>query len=171
MYIPLTPLVRVLTPVTEPIGHWLLQYLTRIEKLDTESVKDYQDKEGIVTEEFVDVFTREAIVYAGVIVLFVVPVIWFVHTGVIPIGVLGLWLSAIGSLSVARSAVRGKAGIVVGVRENASRTLNAASKSIPDQGAVRANCRHTVHGVFGAVILSVGFIVQIVGSILGNLSI
>lgn len=162
-----TLLVRVLKPATEPAGRWLLQGLTWIEKLDTGSVKDFQDKEDIVIEEFVDVFTWEVVVYAVVIAVFVTPVAWGASEGVVPITVLGLWLSAIGSLSLARSAVRGKAGIVVGVRENASREINAADQSVPDQGAVRANCRHTVHGVFGAVILAVGFVIQITGTVVG----
>lgn len=166
MDIPIRPIVSTLKPITKPLGRWLLQVLTRVEKLDTDSVKDFQDKEDIATEEFIDVFAWEVVVYAIVGVVFVAPVAWGAFEGLIPVTVLGLSMAAIGSLSLARSAVRGKAGIVVGVRENASRTLKASSRTIPDQGAVRANCRHTVHGVFGAVILAVGFGIQIVGSIL-----
>lgn len=167
MHMPIRLIVNVLKPITQPVGRWLLQGLTWVEKLDTDSVKDFQDKEDIVTEEFVDVFAWEVVVYAVVFGIFVTPVVWGSFEGMVPVTVLGLWLSAIGSLSLARSAVRGKAGIVVGVRENASRTINAATRSVPDQGAVRANCRHTVHGVFGAIILTVGFGIQIVGSSIG----
>lgn len=112
-------------------------------------------------------FAWEVTVYAILIAVFVSPVVWGVFEGMIPVTVLGLWLSAIGSMSLARSAVRGKAGIVVGVRENASRVIHASDRSKPDQGAVRANCRHTIHGVFGAVILAVGFGIQITGSVIG----
>lgn len=167
MNTPIRPLVSALKPITEPVGRWLLQGLTWVEKLETDSVKDFQDKEDIVIEQFVDVFAWEVVVYAIVFTVFVTPVMWGVFEGMIPVTVLGLWFSAIGSLSLARSAVRGKAGIVVGVRENASRVIRATDQSVPDQGAVRANCRHTVHGVFGAVILAVGFGIQITASALG----
>lgn len=167
MSTPVRLLVSVLKPVTEPVGRWLLKGLTWVEKLDTDSVKDFQDKEDIVIEEFVDMFAWEVTVYAILIAVFVSPVVWGVFEGMIPVTVLGLWLSAIGSMSLARSAVRGKAGIVVGVRENASRVIHASDRSKPDQGAVRANCRHTIHGVFGAVILAVGFGIQITGSVIG----
>ena len=53
MDIPIKPIVSTLKPITKPLGRLLLQVLTRVEKLDTDTVKHFQDKEDIDTEEFI----------------------------------------------------------------------------------------------------------------------
>ncbi|MDL0134749.1 hypothetical protein [Halobacterium salinarum] len=157
--------VTTLKPFTTPLARVLLSALTRIEKLDESDVKDFDDKEEMIIEQFEDVFAWESLIYGAILAVFAVLSWQLTAAESISMQVVGLSLSALGSLSLARSSVRGKAGIVANVQETASRQFNAATKSIPDEGALRAKCRNTVHGVFGALILAAGFIVQITASV------
>lgn len=157
--------VTTFKPLTTPIAHVLLSILTRIEKLDQTDVKDFEDKEEMIVEQFEDVFAWEALIYGAILTAFALLSWYLTNMQSVSLQVIGLILSSIGSLSLARSSVRGKAGIVANVQETASRVLRAADKSKVDEAALRAKCRNTVHGVFGALILAAGFVVQITASV------
>lgn len=139
----------------------MLNFLTWFERIKAENITDFEDKDDQVTEAYKIVFGRLFPIYC---VVFIALICLF-FSNYISLIVVGLVYSAVGSLSLALSAVRGKGGIVSDVPDKISTEILGADKAVSEPAAVKARCRHSIHGVFGAGILMIGFVLQIIGSI------
>ncbi|MFD1563089.1 hypothetical protein ACFR99_05970 [Haloarchaeobius amylolyticus] len=143
------------------IGGWTLTLLDVIESNQYSTIKDIDKARDQVEYHFLDVFSQRF--YQYTLFLAIIVGFWFSDGLIdgfklcIPLYEI---LTLLGTLLLARSIVRGRYGIAVETEESAGRTAGMNSPALMPS-AVRATVYDTVDGLWGAILIVIGFSFQV----------
>jgi len=148
--------------VSQWVGKKVWQFLNRIER-SSNPYKDFDAYDPGVEDDFIIAFSQRSVRYFLWVLAFtaVVALVWYFQHVDLAQGY-GLGLDIFGALVLARAVIRGKANIEIeSESSNLAWRQNVFERSRLDPEEAWMEAVKTVDGVWGATLLTVGFVIQI----------
>lgn len=146
--------------LTDRVGERLLLVLTQLEEVEKKGIMDYDEKEPVVRDVFLEQFHYHVKWPSYAILLVLIAFVINVRLGSVQLQAYGLVFDMVGGVLLALGIVRGKGGLMRDTREPGARV--GGDEVNIHQPALKANIADTIDGLFGAIFLVVGFSIQIV---------
>lgn len=147
--------------LSDPVAMQLLSLLTWAEEAEPNEINDYEEKKLAVEENFRDQFQYHSKwpVVAIITISFLLGV--DLSQGPVNIQIYGLLFDMTGAMFLALGIIRGKSGLARDTREAVGRLGSDGNDGGIHHASLKANIADTIDGLFGAIFLIMGFMIQI----------